>query len=245
MTIISRKAAKAAGEKYYFTGKPCKRGHIDRRFVASFWCLTCGREKARDAYRSLDTAQRRAIRLKQKTNFARWIDANREHWLESQKVRNAKQKQETPDYFKQHYAANKERRKQESLAWYRENTEYAAQRQKAYDAKRLAEQPEHVRAIGRRHASTRRAIKKLVFVEDVDPRVVFERDKGVCGICLELVDPSSPWEIDHIIPISKGGPHSYANVQLSHRRCNRSKSARLPVAVPDGQEEREGRDSLA
>jgi 5-methylcytosine-specific restriction endonuclease McrA len=70
-----------------------------------------------------------------------------------------------------------------------------------------------------------------VFVDDVDPRVVFERDKGVCGICLTPVDPASKWEIDHIVPISKGGPHAYANVQLSHRRCNRSKSARLLAAV--------------
>jgi 5-methylcytosine-specific restriction endonuclease McrA len=62
MQRITRKAAKAAGLKYYFTGKPCKRGHIDQRFVCSFWCKTCGREKAREAFRRLDGEKREARR---------------------------------------------------------------------------------------------------------------------------------------------------------------------------------------
>lgn len=68
---ITRKAAKAAGLKYYFTGKPCKRGHIDKRFVSSFWCLTCGREKAKEAFRGLDKEQREA---KREYERRRWRD---------------------------------------------------------------------------------------------------------------------------------------------------------------------------
>lgn len=72
MQIISRKAAKAAGLKHYFTGKPCKRGgHIDRRYVASFICATCCREKALDAFRSLDGTKREAKRQYEK---GRWQD---------------------------------------------------------------------------------------------------------------------------------------------------------------------------
>jgi Restriction endonuclease len=55
MECISRKAAKAAGLKYYFTGKPCKRGgHIDKRFVSSFSCMTCSREKAKEDWDNSD-----------------------------------------------------------------------------------------------------------------------------------------------------------------------------------------------
>jgi 5-methylcytosine-specific restriction endonuclease McrA len=71
------------------------------------------------------------------------------------------------------------------------------------------------------------------FVEDVDPRIVFTRDKGICGICRSPVEPDSKWEVDHVMPISRGGAHSYANVQLTHRRCNRQKHA----SVSDGQPE--------
>lgn len=33
--------------KYYFTGKPCKRGHIAKRFVTSRSCVDCSYEKNR------------------------------------------------------------------------------------------------------------------------------------------------------------------------------------------------------
>jgi 5-methylcytosine-specific restriction endonuclease McrA len=66
-------------------------------------------------------------------------------------------------------------------------------------------------------------------VEHVDPLVVLERYDGACGICGEDVDPFDH-EMDHIVPISRGGPHTYANVQPAHRGCNRRKSASVPEA---------------
>lgn len=71
--------------------------------------------------------------------------------------------------------------------------------------------------------------------EPVDYRVVLERDAWTCQICgsptpAELRgthDQRAP-EVDHIIPISRGGPHTYSNVQCACRQCNREKSNRLP-----------------
>lgn len=72
MQRITRKAAKAAGLKYYFTGKPCKRGgHIDQRYVASFCCRTCAREKALEAFRCLDGDKREQRREYERR---RWQD---------------------------------------------------------------------------------------------------------------------------------------------------------------------------
>jgi 5-methylcytosine-specific restriction endonuclease McrA len=42
--MISMTAAKAAGLIRYFTGKPCKRGHVAERFVGNRQCIECGRE---------------------------------------------------------------------------------------------------------------------------------------------------------------------------------------------------------
>jgi len=47
---ISRKDARAAGLKHYFTGKPCPRGHIDYRFVSVGTCKSCARERAMEAH---------------------------------------------------------------------------------------------------------------------------------------------------------------------------------------------------
>jgi 5-methylcytosine-specific restriction endonuclease McrA len=65
------------------------------------------------------------------------------------------------------------------------------------------------------------------FVEGVDPGVVFDRDAGICGICHASVARSSDWHIDHIAPLARGGKHSYANVQLTHAKCNIAKGARI------------------
>jgi 5-methylcytosine-specific restriction endonuclease McrA len=76
------------------------------------------------------------------------------------------------------------------------------------------------------HYATRRARVRNAFVEFVDREVVFERDRGVCGICGAPSDPAN-WQLDHVVPLARGGEHSYANTQVSHPFCNQSKGARL------------------
>ena len=44
MEIITRKEAKAKGLKHYFTGKPCIRGHLEKRPTSSSTCVACNRE---------------------------------------------------------------------------------------------------------------------------------------------------------------------------------------------------------
>lgn len=50
------KEARELGNKTYFTGKPCKRGHISERLVSSRGCVVCAKEihypKSRDSYRN-------------------------------------------------------------------------------------------------------------------------------------------------------------------------------------------------
>jgi 5-methylcytosine-specific restriction endonuclease McrA len=57
------------------------------------------------------------------------------------------------------------------------------------------------------------------FIEDVDRLIVFEKDNGICYLCNQLVDPSN-WHLEHMVPISRGGTHSYENVRVSHPMCN-------------------------
>lgn len=74
-----------------------------------------------------------------------------------------------------------------------------------------------------------KARRRGTFVERVDRRIVFARDRWTCGICggaladgSDRLDPRAP-QIDHIVPLAKGGEHSYANIQAAHRACNRQK----------------------
>jgi hypothetical protein len=47
MKIISRIEAIALGRKRYYTGKPCKHGHIAERSVVGSGCAACGLERNR------------------------------------------------------------------------------------------------------------------------------------------------------------------------------------------------------
>ena len=95
--------------------------------------------------------------------------------------------------------------------------------------KMWAEDPELMRLAARRQGATRRARKEGAFVEDVDPAVVLKRDGGICGICREPI--TGAWHVDHVVPLARGGEHSYRNTQAAHPLCNFSKGARLPEGV--------------
>ena len=83
------------------------------------------------------------------------------------------------------------------------------------------------RHVKRAHEMVRRARKRMVSAEYVDPSVVFRRDGGVCQICRLAISAEEKWHIDHVVPLAKGGEHSYQNVQLAHARCNLAKGAKI------------------
>ena len=68
--------------------------------------------------------------------------------------------------------------------------------------------------------------------EPVDKRRVFERDGWRCHICWRKTNSrlKKSWAqwyptLDHIVPLSLGGPHTYANVACACFECNTLKSA--------------------
>jgi 5-methylcytosine-specific restriction endonuclease McrA len=101
-------------------------------------------------------------------------------------------------------------------AWKRSHPERVAASNKRYRTPEVlqAEKGRIKAEEARRRGST---VKELVH-----PLVVLEMHDGVCGFCGEDVDPFE-FQIDHIIPCSAAGEHSYANMQPVHFRCNLEK----------------------
>ena len=89
---------------------------------------------------------------------------------------------------------------------------------------------EEARQKARDRAKNRRALLRGAFVEYVEATAVLRRGNGLCGICGDPVNPYD-FEVDHIVPLSRGGPHSYANTQPSHPTCNARKHNKLPEEI--------------
>lgn len=150
------------------------------------------------------------------------------------KAQNAKWSAENPEK-RQFYSLNREltpeQRERERVRvkrWVEENRERHLETKRRWDDANR----EKVRDSGRRAASTRHARKLNAFVEAVDPLVVLELADGECGICGGDVDPLD-FHVDHIIPLARGGEHSYANTQPAHRSCNQRKWAHIDADVPE------------
>ncbi|NBW32055.1 MAG: hypothetical protein EBR48_05390 [bacterium] len=73
----------------------------------------------------------------------------------------------------------------------------------------------------------------------IDYKSLYERSQGQCSICqITCADPSvwRYWDgrtwmptaptVDHIIPLARGGSHTWVNVQLACLACNSSKGDR-------------------
>lgn len=82
-------------------------------------------------------------------------------------------------------------------------------------------------------SSRKRARKNNAFVEDVHRDKLMEMYGGKCGICGEPIPDDVDYfhplymNVDHIVPLSKGGEHSYANCQPAHASCNIQKKDRV------------------
>lgn len=75
------------------------------------------------------------------------------------------------------------------------------------------------------HTHAKRARKFGCVYENVDRNRVFDRDGWRCQLCGVKVNKQTA-ELDHIVPMSLGGPHTYENTQCACGPCNRAKGAR-------------------
>jgi endogenous inhibitor of DNA gyrase (YacG/DUF329 family) len=72
-------------------------------------------------------------------------------------------------------------------------------------------------------------------LERFSRREIFERDGWTCHLCGEPCDQTASVPdplaatIDHLIPLSQGGPHTRANVKCAHFSCNSARGTR-PLA---------------
>lgn len=71
-----------------------------------------------------------------------------------------------------------------------------------------------------------RAVVKLRDVPEDLRRRVMRRDRGTCRYCGSPLE-AAEIEIDHVVPIAKGGPSNLANLVVACRDCNGRKGTNI------------------
>lgn len=210
MMIIERSSAKAEGLKRYYTGRPCKAGHISERSVANGTCWECMLIGAKGRLRENPNLIRAKAR-------AYWWK-NRAHKLEQAKKwqtenpaycarKTTEWKVANPDKVrasdKRYRLKNKDKIFAANRKWIEENREKKREQFRRYRAQKIV-------AVG--------------FHTIADIQAMLFSQGGKCAGC--KANAVSKLEVDHIVPLSRGGSEWPDNLQLLCRPCNASKGAK-------------------
>lgn len=238
MEIISRAKAKSLGQKRYFTGKLCPHGHTVERSVSERMCVECLRRKS--SKNNLKFAEYQAD----------YRAANRESTLVNNKLYYEENAESLRQYAKDYRATNAEAvrlkdkqrasspaRKAARVKHYekhghkareRENKRYQREsdRIKLRGAKYRAENPDKVREQRRPACSAARARRKAVpgKFKRADVERLYQEQQGKCLAC--TVDLNTSFQVDHILPLIRGGTNWPNNLQLLCKPCNLSKGTK-------------------
>ena len=178
MQIISRHDAVSQSLIRYFTGKPCKFGHVSERLVLTKRCIECER---------LRSAKRR------KENPS-YVEANRNH----SNAFNLKNQEYLKQIKRERYANNEEFREAEK-----------SRHKDYYRTNKGRQSRVKIR-------NKYRALKLNSLAQCINKALTESF----------YIDCPKGCEVDHIIPLSKGGNHDVSNLQYLTKFLNVSKRDR-------------------
>lgn len=234
MEIIPLKQAKEQGLVRYFTGEPCKRGHLVERLVSTRACLTCKlmhklrwekdnpeQHQAYNIAKAAEWREENKERHRAKSREIYWRNPDKvrerekERWKSDPKVREReKLRKATPDYKRKAVAR--------AMVWAKANPGKA----RAAIRDWMNRHPEKLA----QHARNRRARENNAVGSHTsnDVREIFRMQKGMCAYCRVSLKKVRT-HVDHIISLARGGTNNRSNLQILCQSCNLTKSARDPI----------------
>lgn len=193
-----------------------------------------------------ETHEQRELRLAQRRDWGRrnydaersreQYLANRDAVLEAQKQYRVANAESVRERGRAYYAANRAK----WVEAYRASTAEDRARRNAQNRERWArkvadgtirrsqwkqDNPDAARISARLYQHRRRAWKRQAPIEPVSVRDIdrlMARHDGLCVYC----KTARATDLDHVIPLSRGGAHSIGNLTPACGRCNRSKGAK-------------------
>lgn len=179
------------------------------------WCKSCYSVRHK-AYREGPGRERI---LKQKRESERvWRENNPELNRERQKAQREKRREKQAAYHRRYYEANAQKYRDRARQWRIDNPEKA----KASDREYRKNNPEKLSF----HSSQYQDRKRANGGDGFTLEQWLELCEAFGNVCL-CCGSSGPLTVDHVVPISLGGPHELENVQPLCKSCNCKKHARI------------------
>ncbi len=158
-------------------------------------------------------------------------------------VEEIKDKPEQKAYVKEYSETHKEEIRKRSKAYKEAHREEIRQKAKEYhecnkvtitEKARLYRQTERGKEVGRIHTIRRRSRKKELpdTLTVSEWKVILQSQNNYCAGCATEFTGLIPPQMDHIIPITKGGSTTKENVQALCEHCNMSKGNRTNWTYP-------------
>ena len=149
-----------------------------------------------------------------------WRLENAERESAASAARYQKTKKRLGELRKARYEANKAVELARNAAWYARQGEDVKKYYKDWHKRN----PVKARALVARRRAKKNAAEGIY--TDTDVKALFDAQHGLCNHCSK--DISKRFEVDHIVPIFRGGSNWPNNLQLLCMPCNRSKSYKTP-----------------
>ncbi len=249
MKIITRKQAKALGLKRYFTGMPCRHGHISEKYTGCKKCVECNDEwKLQNPEKSKNaaTAWRKANREKCCAYSRKWQKAHPDYYRE-----NVQQRQKTNKalYYRKrdtilaekkiYYIENKSEIRVKQKIRYKKNPQptidAASKWQKENPGRVRANRHARKVANGPKYRAYSTAYKKKIKVATppwLTPEHHVQIEQAYRFAQLKELLTKQPFHVDHIYPIqgkTSCGLHVPWNLRAITAKENMTKHNKLPA----------------
>lgn len=207
MKILSRAEAKQAELTRYFTGEPCKHGHVAERFVTSRGCVACANVANLAKYHA--DPEKAALKVKARP------PEKQEAYRATARAWKARNKERQAEYYASWVAANHARREAATQSWKQANAD-------------------RVRAAARVWAAANRwktnawaMAHHAAKLQRTPAWADFKAIEQVYQDAREYREAGLEVDVDHIIPLQGefvSGLHVPQNLRVCLSSVNRSKS---------------------
>lgn len=202
--VVTRAEARAKGLRHYFTGRPCKYGHLEQKQTSTGNCMACKRNFENQWRVSNPSEAKNKSKLRYHRNRKSILEAQRlDRINNSQKYKNKYLKRRDKNYI--YGLKNRERMRENTKRWRQNNPQG------------------YLSHIHKRRSALARGTS---FTQsEIDSMLINQSYR--CLNCRR--DISNNPHIDHVMPLSLGGDNSIKNIQLLCQTCNQRKHAKHPI----------------